>query len=158
MKNMKLVIAFLVVALVGAGVAGGAVWWMSKKNPKEASASAAAETEKVPETGKKSRRYLTVEKVIVMLKRSPTDTESHYLSTDLVVTTTEEQEKHCKDHLPLLRSIAVRALSSYPMEKAQTMTVEQITEQLNRAFDAEYASEKAEKPFSEVMLGKLIIE
>jgi flagellar FliL protein len=99
-----------------------------------------------------------VEKVIIMLRRAPTDTESHYLSTDLVVTTTEEQEKRAKEQLPLLRSIAVKALASYPMEKAQIMSVEQFTEQLNRAFDAEYVQEKADKPFSEVMIGKLIIE
>ena len=57
-----------------------------------------------------------------------------------------------------MRSIAVKALSSYSMEKAQTMTVDQFAEQINQAFDASYAKEKAEKPFTEVMIGKLIIE
>jgi flagellar FliL protein len=30
MKNMKIIIAFALVAVVGAAVAGGAVWYMSK--------------------------------------------------------------------------------------------------------------------------------
>ncbi|HAT30990.1 MAG TPA: flagellar basal body protein, partial [Janthinobacterium sp.] len=108
--------------------------------------------------GAGARKYLTLEKVIVMLRRKPGDADSHYLSTDLVIATTEEQERQAKEHLPLLRSIAVKALSNYPLEQAQAMTVEQFAEQINRAFDASYAQEKRDKPFSEVMIGKLIIE
>lgn len=154
MKNkVKLILAFVLVAVLAAGIAGGAFWYLSKP----VAAGAPVAEEKAP-TGKKARKYMTLEKVIVMLRRNPGDTESHYLSADLVITTTEEKEKHTKEHLPLLRSIAVRALSSYPMDKAQVMTVEQFAEQINQAFDASYAKEKAEKPFSEVMIGKLIIE
>jgi flagellar FliL protein len=38
------------------------------------------------------------------------------------------------------------------------MTVEQVAEQLNKTFDANYASEERDKPFGEVMIGKLIVE
>ncbi|MDB5790367.1 MAG: Flagellar protein FliL, partial [Massilia sp.] len=38
------------------------------------------------------------------------------------------------------------------------MTVEQFAAQLNKTFDASYASEERDKPFDEVMIGKLIIE
>jgi flagellar FliL protein len=159
-KNLKLIVGFVLVAVIGAGAAGGALWWLYLKKPVHAGAAAAhvAEPEPEPATGKHARKYLTLEKVIVMLRRSPGDTESHYLSADLVISTTAEKEKQAKDHLPLMRSIAVKALSSYPMEKAQLMTVDQFAEQINTAFDASYAKEKAEKPFSEVMIGKLIIE
>ena len=150
--NLNLIASFLLVAVLGAGIAGGTVWWLVLSKPK------AAEIEKAPTTGKKARRYLTLEKVIVMLRREPGDTGSHYMSADLVISTTEEMEKQAKEHLPLLRSIAVKSLSTFSVEKAAAMTVDQFAEQINRAFEVSYADQNAEKPFSEVMIGKLIIE
>lgn len=156
MKNMKMIIAFVIVAVIGAGVAGGAVWYLSKGGP----AAGAAEAKKAPEKHEdgKPPKYLTVEKVIIMLKRMPGDTASHYMSADLVVTTNEEKEKAAKEHLPMLRSVAVRTLSNLPMATAQTMTIDQFAAELNKAFDETYARDKREKPFTEVMIGKLIIE
>ncbi|CDG82556.1 flagellar basal body-associated FliL family protein [Janthinobacterium agaricidamnosum] len=155
--KLKLVGAFVLVAALAAGAAGGAVWYLGKPVTAPGAAAQAAPV-KVPETGKKARKFLTLDKVIVMLRRMPGDTESHYLSADLVIATTEEKEKLTKEHLPLMRSIAVSALSSFPVEKAQTMTVEQYAEQINHAFNASYDKEKMDKPFTEVMIGKLIIE
>lgn len=155
--KLKMIAAFTLVAVVGAGVAGGAVWWLYlSKVP--AGGAAAAAPEKAAPSGKKGHKYLTLEKVIVMLRRNPGETAAHYLSTDLVVTTTEEHEKHTKEHLPLLRSIAVSALSDYTMEKASALSVAELAELLNKSFDAHYEHEKVEKPFSEVMIGKLIID
>jgi flagellar FliL protein len=93
-----------------------------------------------------------------MLRRGPNEAESHYLSTDLVLATAPEKEKETKENLPLLRSLAVRTLSSYTMAEASTMTVEKYAEQLNHSFNANYEQTHAEKPFHEVMIGKLIIE
>jgi flagellar FliL protein len=47
-----------------------------------------------------------------------------------------------------MRSIAVSTLSSLPMDKAQTMTVEQYAEQINKAFNVSYEREQMEKPFT----------
>lgn len=166
MKNMKMIVAFALVAVVGAAVAGGAVWYMSKgddaaaeahdgKDGKDAKAKKAKKEEKKDETPPK---YLTVDKVIIMLKRVPTDTSAHYMSADLVITTNAKQEKEAKEHLPMLRSVAVRTLSNLPMATAQVMTIDQFAAELNKAFDDTYEQEGREKPFSEVMIGKLIIE
>ena len=166
MKNMKMIVAFALVAVVGAAVAGGAVWYMSKgdeaaaeahggKDGKEAKAKKAKKEEKKDEAPPK---YLTVDKVIIMLKRVPTDTSAHYMSADLVITTNAKQEKEAKEHLPMLRSVAVRTLSNLPMATAQVMTIDQFAAELNKAFDDTYEQEGREKPFSEVMIGKLIIE
>ena len=166
MKNMKMIVAFALVAVVGAAVAGGAVWYMSKgddaaaeahdgKDGKDAKAKKAKKEEKKDETQPK---YLTVDKVIIMLKRVPTDTSAHYMSADLVITTNAKQEKEAKEHLPMLRSVAVRTLSNLPMATAQVMTIDQFAAELNKAFDDTYEQEGREKPFSEVMIGKLIIE
>jgi len=150
-------IAFAGVALLSAAVAGGAMWWYGPHDIVPATATAAAAEPEIDED-KAPARYITLDKVIVMLKRNAGDTQAHYISTDLVLSTTEENEKKAKEHLPMLRTVAVRALSSYAMNEASAMTVEQFAERLNSAFEATYAAEKTAKPFTEVMIGKLIIE
>jgi flagellar FliL protein len=160
MKNMKIIIAFALVAVVGAAVAGGAVWYMSKgEAPAEAKGK---ETKKVAKKEEKKDglppKYLTVDKVVIMLKRQPGDNLTHYLSADLVITTDAKQEKEAKENLPLLRSVAVRTLSNLPMATAQVMTIDQFAAELNKAYDATFEHEGREKPFTEVMIGKLIIE
>ncbi|GJI99395.1 hypothetical protein RugamoR57_61130 [Duganella caerulea] len=164
MKNMKMIITLALVAVVGAAVAGGAVWYISKGKDEPAteadgkSAKKPAKKEEKKSDDKSAPKYLTVDKVVIMLKRQPGDTLSHYMSADLVITTTEKKEKEAKEQLPLLRSVAVRTLSNLPMATAQVMTIDQFAAELNKAFDATYEHEGREKPFNEVMIGKLIIE
>lgn len=153
--NKKLVIAMVGVLLLGGGVAGGAVWYMGKQ---AAPADGKTVKHEEPKVETEPPKYITVDKVIVMLKRSEGEAVTHYLSADLVVATTAKQEKECKEHLPLLRSVAVKALSSLPMSKAATMSIDQFADELNKAFDETYAKDKRERPFSEVMIGKLILE
>jgi flagellar FliL protein len=52
----------------------------------------------------------------------------------------------------------VRTLSALPMATAQVMTIDQFAAELNKAFEAAYTDQGRDKPFSEVMIGKLIIE
>ncbi|MRW90746.1 flagellar basal body protein [Duganella sp. FT80W] len=163
MKNMKIIIAFVLVAVVGAGVAGGAVWYMSKGKEDAAEEHGDKDAKKKPakKEEKKSEeppKYLTVDKVVVMLKPAPGDNLTHYLSADLVVATTAKREKEAKENLPLLRSVAVRTLSGLPMATAKVMTIDQFAGELNKAFDAAFEAEGREKPFDEVMIGKLILE
>jgi flagellar FliL protein len=154
--KMKMILAIAGAAIISAGAAGGAVWWFM---PKPA-AAAGTEKKAAPEKKKdaKPMKYVTLDKVIVMLRRGPNEAESHYLSTDLVLATEPAKEKETKENLPLLRSLAVRTLSNYTIAEASTMTVDKYAEQLNHAFNASYEHEHAEKPFAEVMIGKLIIE
>ncbi|UGQ48969.1 flagellar basal body-associated FliL family protein [Massilia endophytica] len=149
--NKKLVIVLASVALLGAAAAGGALWYIAK--PATAAGKKAAPVEEA-----KPMKYLTVDKVIVMLRRSPGENAPHYMSADLVVATPVEKEKETKEHLPMLRSVAVRTLSAYPMSKAESMTIDQYAEELNKAFDETYAREARERPFKEVLIGKLILE
>jgi flagellar FliL protein len=146
----KLIIAFAAVALVAAAAAGGAMWYTST------TASPGVAAKPAPET--KLTKYVTLDKVIVMLRRAPNEPAAHYLSVDLVLATTAEDEKAAKEHLPLLRSIAVSALSARTMAEASAMTVDGYAAELNKVFNANYAKHNHIKPFSEVMVGKLIIE
>ena len=146
----KLIIAFAGVALVAAAAAGGAMWYM---NPAPLAGAAAR-----PAPEKKPTKYVTLDKVIVMLRRAPNEQAAHYLSVDLVLATTPAEEKEAKEQLPLLRSIAVSALSARTLAEASAMTVDQYAAELNKVFNANYEKENHIKPFSEVMVGKLIIE
>ena len=146
----KLIIAIAAVVVVVGAAAGGAMWYTST------TANTAVAAKPAPET--KLTKYVTLDKVIVMLRRAPTEQSTHYLSVDLVLATTAEGEKATKEQLPLLRSIVVSALSARTMAEASGMTVDQYAAELNKVFDANYAKENHLKPFSEVMVGKLIIE
>ena len=162
MSNKKLIAAFVLVTLLGAGTAGGAVWWLS--HPQKDAAPATAATAATAAKGApaaadhKAYKYISLDKVIVMLRRSPGEAVSHYLSADLVIATSEDKERLTKDHLPMLRSVAVKALSAFPMNKAETMSVDEFAVEINRAFAASYAEDGRERPFANVMIGKLIIE
>lgn len=161
--NKKMIVAIVLAIVVGGAIAGGAVWYLSKGD--DHAEATAADGKPVKKAAKKEEKkkegppkYLTVDKVIIMLKRQPGDTSAHYMSADLVITTDEKAEKEAKEHLPMLRSVAVRTLSNLPMATAQVMTIDQFAAELNKAFDEAYEHEGREKPFSEVMIGKLIIE
>lgn len=160
MKNMKVIIAFVLVAVVGAAVAGGAVWYMSKGGEEHAEES--KDVKKKPKKEEKKSelppKYLTVDKVVVMLRHEPSENVTHYLSADLVVATDAKREKETKENLPMLRSVAVKTLSNLPMASARVMTIDQFAAELNKAFDHAFEQEGREKPFDEVMIGKLIVE
>lgn len=148
-KKLKLILAGGLVALLAAGAAGGAVWWQFGR-----AAGAAAET---PEPGP-DYRYVSLDKVLVMLRGASGDAMSHYMAMDVVFKSLPKDEKTAKAHLPLLRTVAVKALSTYTVQAAQAMTVDQFAEVLNAAYKESYAAEHREPPFAEAMIGKLIIE
>lgn len=154
-SKAKLIAAFLGVAILAAGAAGGAMWYLAPAQSGKAGAAAEAPKKALE---KKPTKYVTLDKVIVMLRRAPSEAAAHYLSVDLVLATTTEQEKEAKEHLPLLRSIVVSSLSTHTLAEANAMTVDQYAALLNQTFNANYEKENHEKPFSEVMIGKLIIE
>ncbi|MYM73658.1 flagellar basal body protein [Duganella sp. FT109W] len=162
MKNMKVIIAVVLAVVVGGAVAGGAVWYMSKGG-EETAAADGKDAKKKPAKKEEKKpgeppKYLTVDKVVVMLKHQPDETVTHYLSADLVVSTSAKREKEAKETLPMLRSVAVKTLSNLPMATARVMTIDQFAAELNKAFDHEFEEEGREKPFDEVMIGKLIVE
>jgi flagellar FliL protein len=158
MSKTKTTIAIAGAVILSAAVAGGAVWWFMPQPAAAAGKDAKAHAQADKPKDGKPFKYVTLEKVIVMLRRGPSEADTHYLSADLVLATEAGKEKEAKEHLPLLRSLAVRTLSSYTMAEASGMTVEKYAAQLNRSFNADYERTHTEKPFEEVMIGKLIIE
>lgn len=146
-KRQRTIAAF---ALLGVLALGGAVAWQFLR-------PAAVEGER-PVVDTQVYKYLSLDKVIVMLRGRAGEPMTHYLAVDLVFKTPHHHEKITKEHLPMLRSVAVKALSEYTFENAGMMSIDQFAAGINRAYSERYAREQQEKPFAEVMIGKLIIE
>nr|WP_316638533.1 flagellar basal body-associated FliL family protein [uncultured Roseateles sp.] len=151
MPKTKMLLALALAVVLTAGAVGGGVWWSLK------GAHAAAPEEAKAKPGPE-HKYVTLDKVLVMLRGRGGEAMAHYMAVDVVFKTSPEQEKRTKEHLPLLRTIAVKALAAYNVESASAMTIEQFAEELNRAYRDGYAAEHREPPFAEALIGKLIIE
>jgi flagellar FliL protein len=156
-KKSILILALACVLMVSGG--GAAAWYVMRGKPADAS-GVVAEAKKKPMSEKDAPKYVSLEKVIVMLRHEGNNTEvaSHYMALDLVFKTAPDKEKFTKEQLPLLRSLAVRTLSALSPAKAGAMTIDEVTAQVGHAFDESYATQQLDKPFMDVMIGKLIIE
>lgn len=154
MKKKTLIALAAIVVLLAAGGAGA--WFYLGSHAKKDQ-----EAEKPP-VDNRVYKYVTLDKVIVMLRNAAAEGEvpggAHYLAVDLVFKTPQEKEKIAKEHLPLLRSVAVKALSAYTRDVAVGMTIDQFSAAINRAYSESYARDQQEKPFTDVLIGKLIIE
>lgn len=151
----KTVVIFLVGMLLTLLLGGGGTyWWLQQQgaahSPLREPVAAAAE----PSAPK---RYLTLDKVIVMLREAGQD-ELHYMSIDLVFRTDNEQQAQVKEQLPLLKSIAVRALSQLTRTQAAAMSVDQFQALLLQHYGEAYRKDQQPQPFSDVMVSKLIVE
>ncbi|AKJ30361.1 flagellar basal body-associated FliL family protein [Caldimonas brevitalea] len=154
MKKSTLVLTLVLGGTLLAGAGGAAAWWLLPHGDAKAAATAAAPRPAEPQDW----RYVTLDKVIVMLRGGAGEPLTNYVAVDLVFRTSPKLEKATKAQLPLLRSITVQALSSYTLQQAGLMTIEQFTAALNEAYAKSYATDGIEKPFVQAMVGKLIIE
>jgi flagellar FliL protein len=148
--KLKLILAFVLVGLLTAVAGAGGMWWYFKKPAKDDAKAVALDTQEY--------KYLSLDKVIVMLRGREGEPMSHYLAVDLVFKTPVKTEREAKEQLPLLRSVVVKALSAYTLDKAGMMSVDQFADDINKAFTRSYAEGHSEKPFTQAMIGKLIIE
>lgn len=173
-KKLKWILVGLLCLLLVAGASGAAAWWWLRGHPpvEEARAEAADAPDgkggkadakagarpAAKEPDKRPAKYVSLDKVIVMLHRTPGDATAHYLAVDLVLKTAGEDEKITKDHLPMLRSVAVRALAGYTAEQAGAMSIDQVATVVNAAYAEAYERDHHEPPFSQALIGKLIVE
>src|SRR5690349_12112471 len=124
MTKGKLIAIIAGAVLLTAGAAGGGFWWWQRGHSTEA---------KAPPPPKPSTfRYVSMDKVIVMLRSQAGDPLAHYMAVDVVFKADDlVKEKAVKDQLPLLRSVTVKALSEFTLEKAGALTIEQLTTEVN---------------------------
>ena len=159
MSSRKMVAVLAAVAVVALCVGGGAAWWfMQGGSGVIESAEAKPVSEPEPEPDPRIYKYVSLEKVIVMLRGVEGEPAPHYLAVDLVFKSPEEQERSAREQLPFLKSIAVKALSTLTMDEAGKITVEELTATMTKAYADTYARDRAEQPFVDVMIGKFIVE
>ncbi|MEN3032733.1 flagellar basal body-associated protein FliL [Chromobacterium amazonense] len=145
MNSRTLIVAALVaIAVAGVGAGG---WWYYQR----AAHDEPAQPKPV------DYRFITLDKNIVMLK-SEAGGDTRFMAVDLVFRSTPEDEAKVKEQLPLLKSVAVRALSQLSRERANALGIDDYQRLLDKAYRAAFARERMALPFSEVMVSKLIIE
>jgi len=152
MKTSKIVMVALLGSVSSVAAGGAATWWVLKSKSSTTVASSASQPDS------RAFRYVPLDKVIVMLRNTAGEPVSHYLALDLVFMSPVETEKVTREHLPLLRSVTLKALSALTMETASRLTVDELTAQINAAYASTYANDVQGKPFAAAMIGKLIIE
>ena len=150
MKKKYLAAGALLVFTLAASAAGGGWWWSHR-------AATAAAPQGEPELDARAYRYVSLEKVIVLLKPSP-GADAHYVSLDLVLRSDKRHEAAAKSDLPMLRSVVVKTLSKYNAEQARSSEIEALTAALNKDLSAAYDPAVGPRPFADAMIAKLIIE
>ena len=148
-KKIGMVLALVVLLAVAAGGA----WWWGQRAPVAVAAVA------TPQLDVRQASYVTLDKIVVMLKSDPNlRMHNTYMSLDLVLRTDKLHEKAAKAELPMLKGVAVRTLSQLGMEQAKAMSIDEWTELLAADLVAAYASHPDLRPFDKVMVTRLIIE
>lgn len=142
-----------VALLVCAGMAGGAWWWMQQQ-----SAVASVKSTPMAKLDASQPSYLTLDKIVVMLRPEPERSQNTYVSVDLVFRTDKVHAKEFKGELPMLKGVAVRTLSKLDVHQAKAMAIEEWTDLLSRDLIAAYEHQPSPRVFDQVMVSRLIIE
>lgn len=152
MNKMKSTIVIAVVtALVVLLIASSVVnWSLSRQDQTRVRVKDMSEA--------RNNRFVGLDKIVVMLQHDNSGVEATYIAIDLVFRTSEAHESEVKRQLPFLKSIAVRALSKLTITKATAMTIEDYQHLLTKVYDEAFTKEGMARPFSELMVSRLIIE
>lgn len=140
-----------VALLVCAGAAIGAWWWVQQ-------AAGGAKTAQAVKLDASQPSYLTLDKIVVMLRPEPDRVQNTYVSVDLVFRTDKVNAKEFKGELPMLKGVAVRSLSKLDVTQAKNMAIEEWTDLLSRDLMGAYEQQPNRRVFDQVMVSRLIIE
>lgn len=132
---------------------GGAWWWVQQQMSHNATGQVAA-----PVIDMNQASYVTLDKVVVMLRAQTPRAHNWYLAADLVLRTDKVHEKTVKAELPMLKGVAVQALSRMDVEQARGMSMEEWSAMLQRELMAAYDEYPHLRLFDRVMVSRLIIE
>ncbi|HLS81607.1 MAG TPA: flagellar basal body-associated FliL family protein [Steroidobacter sp.] len=153
MKTSGMLIGGALLALLGVCGGGAAAWWVLSD-----AHGASGAVQESPRINTRAYKYIDLEKVVVLLRQDEREPMRHYLALDLVFKTPLAEEKVTREHLPLLRSAAVAALSPYTRTQISAMSVEELKQTINDAYLQTYAQDPKGRPFEEALIAKLIVE
>lgn len=150
--NKTVGVIILVTLLVCAAAGGGAWWWVQHKSHQAASSGQA------PAIDLSQSSYVSLDKIVVMLRTQEPKPGNDYLSLELVFRTDKTHEKSVRADLPMLKGVAVRTLSKLDVDRAKAMSIEEWTELLATDLMAAYVDRPTLRRFDQVMVSRLIIE
>jgi flagellar protein FliL len=150
-KTVGIIVGLALLLCVGA--AAGAWWWVQQQ-----SGGAADKAAPTVQLDASQPNYLTLDKIVVMLRPEPDRTHNTYVSVDLVFRTDKTHAKAFKGELPMLKGVAVRTLSKLDVAQARNMAIEEWTDLLSRDLMAAYEQHLSPRMFDQVMVSRLIIE
>lgn len=100
--------------------------------------------------------FYPVEKVIVSLREGGRE---RYFVLDLaLLVEAGERSEQLKKAEPLVRSSVVSYLSTYRFEELRALPVSELQHRLEQALFADFAERKAQAPFLQVLVSKLIVQ
>ncbi|MEK6423423.1 MAG: hypothetical protein V4801_27865 [Burkholderia gladioli] len=157
MKRNLIVIALVLAAAVAAGVATavlGGIWspaaWRAK-------AQGPAARKAAPVAAIRAH-YVTLERLIVMLRGRAPAGHAHYLALDLVFGAADaKQEKRLREQLPMLRALAYRTLAGYDVVEVRQMPVDALAATLKAGYVLAYGTAEA-LPFADVLISKMMVD
>lgn len=122
-----------------------------------AQAAAWAESERAePPVVQREYEFYPVEKVIVSLREGGRE---RYFVLDLaLLVEAGERSEQLKKAEPLVRSSVVSYLSTYRFEELRALPVSELQHRLEQALFADFAERKAQAPFLQVLVSKLIVQ
>lgn len=100
--------------------------------------------------------FYPVEKVIVSLREGGRE---RYFVLDLaLLVEAGERSEQLKKAEPLVRSSVVSYLSTYRFEELRALPVSELQHRLEQALFADFVERKAQAPFLQVLVSKLIVQ
>lgn len=154
MRILVIVLAALLLLVLG----GGGYAWYAKLGPfAAASATDAASAAPAPPPPP-PEHFVTLDKLVVMLRADGPQTRARYLAIDLVFATDDKKKAaRAKAQLPLLRSVAHRSLAGYHASEIRQMELDELVGMLEAEYTKVYGSAE-ERPFSQVMVARMMLE
>lgn len=103
-------------------------------------------------------RYVSLDKLIVMLRGNEGTARPRYLVLDLVFSASDaKSEKHVKEHLPVLRATAYSALAERTPAEVQRMGPTELAALLNKEYEHAYGGADR-TPFDKVLVTKVMMD
>ncbi|MEN3033218.1 hypothetical protein [Chromobacterium amazonense] len=104
-------------------------------------------------------RYVPIDKIIVMLKRSDAEKGSfNYALVSLILKSTPDMEASTKNQLLNVQSVVLQALSIYTLDEIKMKSIKELTLIIEKALNDNYQKQNVAKPFTSVQLTKFIAE
>lgn len=151
MKGNLMVAA--IAAAVAVGVAGATAFVMSRNH---APSVISLKPGQLPIDAK--ARYVSLDKLIVMLRGSEGSARPRYLVMDLVFSAADaKHEKQVRDQLPVLRATAYRTLAAHTPADVQRMGPTEFAALLRAEYESAYGAVDR-VPFDQVLVTKVMMD